>query len=143
MPVEASEEDPVYRHSRREAAFVFALWGACLLYSGTYCYLRGYLSHEPHPAAVGPALGAVVGVLRAFERDPTTLTTPLGLGIPDWIFYGVVTPWLVCIVVTFLFCHFVFVEDELGGEESECPEEPGSREELPRGQGPQGREALS
>lgn len=111
---DAREEDPVYRHSRREGILILALWFVCLLYTCTYCYLFGYLSHEPHPNPAGPALGAWIGPLTAFDRDPSTLTTPLGLGIPDWIFYGVILPWLLCIVVTFWFCLFYFVEDDLG-----------------------------
>ena len=88
-----------------------------MVYTCTYCYLRGYLSHEPHPQPTGPALGALVGPLEGFNRDPATLTTPLGLGIPDWIFYGVAIPWVVCIVITVWFCIYYFVEDDLGQDE--------------------------
>jgi hypothetical protein len=113
---DAPQEDPVYRHSLREGILILAIWGLCLVYTCTYCYLFGYLSHEPHPSPVGPSLGEWLGPLTAFDRDPATLTTPLGLGIPDWIFYGVVLPWLLCIGVTFWFCLFYFVEDDLGDD---------------------------
>jgi hypothetical protein len=63
---------------------------------------------------LGPALGALVGPLADFDRHPSSLTTPLGLGIPDWVFYGVVLPWLICVVVTWWFCQYFYVDDDLG-----------------------------
>lgn len=102
----------------REARIIIILWTVCLVYSCTYCYLNGYLSHPPHPASTGPSIGALCGPLTTFNRDPATLRTPLGLGIPDWVFYGVVVPWLCCILATMWFCLFYFVEDDLGGEDS-------------------------
>jgi len=111
-------DDPIFRHTRREAWFIMILWTACLIYNCTYCYLYGYLSHPPHPVSTGPSIGEMVGPLTSFDRDPATLTTPLGLGIPDWVFYGVVMPWLFCIVATFWFCLFIFVEDDLSSADA-------------------------
>jgi hypothetical protein len=110
-------EDTIYRHTLREAKIILILWSVALVYTCTYCYLNGYESHPSDPSATGPAVSSWFGPLESFDRDPTLLTTPLGLGIPDWVFYGVVLPWLACIVATFWFCLFVYHEDELGNEE--------------------------
>jgi hypothetical protein len=114
--LDPSQDDPVYLNCRREAIFILALWACCFVYTVGFCYLTGYASHEPTPQSTGPALGAMVGSLHDFDRTPESLRSPLGLGIPDWVFYGVVMPWLTCIVLTFLFCLFVFKEDDLGPE---------------------------
>jgi hypothetical protein len=63
---------------------------------------------------VGTSVGELAGRLHALDRDPQTLSTPLGLGIPDWVFYGLIVPWLVCIAITFWFCLFYFADDDLG-----------------------------
>ena len=113
---EGLQEDPLYRHARREAIVILVAWACCLLYTCTYCYLHGYLSHEPHPASIETTVGEIVGPLESFNRDPATLKTPLGLGVPDWVFYGIVIPWIGCILFTFWFCLFFYVEDDLGRE---------------------------
>ena len=107
--------DPVFRNSLRECVFLLLLWLACCLYTVTYCYLAGYLVHEPHPNATGPSIGKLVGPLTAFDRNPQSLTTPFGLGVPDWVFFGVIVPWMVAVVITVLYCFYFFVEDDLSG----------------------------
>ncbi len=108
-------EDPLYRHALREARFVLGLWTCCFFYTVTYCYLYGYMTHEPLPASdtTGQAIGKLVGPLDSFNRDPDSVSYPLGLGIPDWVFYGVALPWVVCIVLSVWFCLVIFVEDDL------------------------------
>ena len=106
-------EDPIYRHSLREARFILGLWTCCFFYTVSYCYLNGYLSHEPSPGSTGPAIASWFGPLEAFNRDPDSVTYPLGLGIPDWVFYGVALPWVVCIVLSFWYGLFMFAEDDL------------------------------
>jgi hypothetical protein len=108
--------DPLYRNALREVAVILSAWTICLVYTVTYCYLYGYLSHEGTPESTGPDIGTLVGPLSSFNRDPGSLTTPLGLAIPDWIFYGVVLPWALCILFSFWFCLFYFKEDDLGSE---------------------------
>jgi len=105
--------DPVYRTSLREGIMILSLWLGVFLYTVTYCYLNGYLSHEPHPNSVGPAIGSMVGSLELYDRDPDSLMMPLGLGIPDWVFYGVVIPWILAILASIAFYLFFFVEDDL------------------------------
>jgi len=111
-------EDPVFRNSLREAKIIISIWAVAMVYTCTYCYLYGYQSHPSDPAAIGPAVSSWFGPLESFDRDPATLTTPFGLGIPDWVFYGIVTPWIGCLLATFVFCLFIFKEDDLGDEQA-------------------------
>ena len=106
-------ENLVLRNSRREAAFIILLWLACLLYSVTYCYLYGYVSHKPQPDATGPSIGSLFGELAQLDRDPSTISTPLGLGIPDWVLFGVALPWFICLLLCVWYCCFFFAEDDL------------------------------
>ena len=106
-------EDLVLTHSRREAYFIILLWLACLLYSVSYCYLYGYVSHEPLTNATGPSIGSFFGESARFDRDPGTISTPLGLGIPDWVLYGVALPWIICLLFSVYYCCFFFAEDDL------------------------------
>lgn len=114
MPEDSPKLDPLYRNALREAKFILSVWTLCLVYTTTYCYLYGYISHEGTPESTGPDIGTLVGPLPSFNRDPESLTTPLGLAIPDWIFYGVVLPWTICIIFTIWFCLSYFTEDDLG-----------------------------
>jgi len=63
---------------------------------------------------MGTSVGELAGPLHSLDRAPESLSTPLGLGIPDWVFYGLIVPWLVCIAITFWFCLFYFADDDLG-----------------------------
>jgi hypothetical protein len=110
---DATQEDPVYRSSLREAKWILGLWTCCFFYTITYCYLNGYMSHPPLPSSTGPAVTHLAGPLESFNRDPASVSYPLGLGIPDWVFYGVALPWVICIVFSVWFCLAVFVEDDL------------------------------
>ena len=104
--------DPLLANSRREAIIILTVWATCLLYTTGYCYLFGYLSYEPMPEATGPALNDLLSP--GMEgRDPGSLWTPLSLGIPDWVFFGILTPWLCCIAFTLWFCFAIFKEDDL------------------------------
>jgi hypothetical protein len=110
------DDNPVLRHGRREAIVILLLWGATSLFSATYCYTRGYLTHPPDPESTGPSIAAIAGPLTSLNRDPASLTFPLSLGIPDWVFYGILAPWAFSIVATVAFCLFYFQEDDLGDD---------------------------
>lgn len=84
------EYDPVFLHSRREAIVVFFVWFAALLWAVPYCYLNGYM--------------------RTF--DPENFQTIWGM--PDWVFWGIVAPWLAADVVTTIFCFGFMKDDDLG-----------------------------
>ena len=81
----APAEDPVLTSSRREAVLAFTIWLAACVYSISVCYRYGY------------------------DRDPATLTYILGF--PDWIFWGIVVPWLASTVISGVFA-FCFMKDE-------------------------------
>ena len=78
-------EDPAYTSSRREALVVFVVLFAAMAYTVTYCWLNGY------------------------DRELDDLT--FVLGFPDWVFWGIVVPWAVCIVISFFF-GAVYMRDE-------------------------------
>ena len=77
-------DDPVVRSSRREAAVVLSLWFAAMMYTVVYSYLHGY------------------------GRDPESLT--FILGFPDWVVWGILLPWGVCLLLSYWF-GYVFVWD--------------------------------
>jgi len=84
------EYDPVFLHSRREAIIIFSVWFVALLWSVPYCYFHGFPE----------------------TFDPATFETTLG--IPTWLFWGILVPWLVADVFTIWFCFFYMKEDDLG-----------------------------
>jgi Protein of unknown function (DUF997) len=86
-------EDPVLTSARREALLVFAIWLTACIYSVGTCYRWGY------------------------DRDAATLTYVLGF--PDWVFWGVVTPWTVCTLLCFVLSYFVIRDEDLGEEQAE------------------------
>lgn len=108
--------DSVYLNCRREAILIFLLWLAVSTYSIVVSYLYGYTSHEPAVISSSHTIEEFIGPLESFNRVPSTLTTPLGLGIPDWVFYAVVVPWFFCILITWFFCVFYMKDDDLGLE---------------------------
>lgn len=89
-------DDPVLVSARREALAVLVIWLAALSYTITYSYTHGY------------------------NRTMESLT--FVMGVPDWIFWGIVVPWLVCLVVSWIF-SYVFIADADLGEENEEAEE--------------------
>jgi len=105
-PVAQPSEDPVLRSARREALVVFATWITALVYTVTYCYCYGYD--------------------RRFE-DIKFVRLFFGVSFPDWVFWGIVAPWLACFVISWWF-SYVFVQDadlgkELEGEDGEGGED--------------------
>lgn len=59
---------------------------------------------------------ACVGVLVTCQlmgdkenRDP--MQTTIILGFPDWIFWGIVVPWISCTIVTIFFAFWVIPDD--------------------------------
>jgi hypothetical protein len=93
-------EDPVLISARREAVIVFATWGIatayCLIYCGRYAYGRSI--------------------------DDLNYVA----GFPDWVFWGIVVPWSVCILFSWVFAA-VWMRDEDLGEDP-----PGGSDEFER-----------
>ena len=42
------------------------------------------------------------------------------LGMPSWVFWGIIAPWAVCALFTFWFAGFFMADDDLG--EDHTPE---------------------
>lgn len=108
--------DPLLQNANREARLILFFWFVSGIVTIAVCYFFGYLSHESDINSTGPDLVRILGPFDEFDRSPDTLTAPLGLGIPDWIFYGVALPWIACIVLTFWVCLSYFNEDDLGDD---------------------------
>ena len=85
-------EDPLVKSSRREAVIVSAMFLAAMAYTLGYCGLYGY--------------------------GPNAVITPLVFGFPNWIFYGVIVPWVICTAVSIVYA-LVFITDDPLGEAAE------------------------
>jgi len=92
-------DDPVLRSARREALVVLAAWLAAMTYTVTYCYMNGY------------------------NRSTESLT--FVLGFPDWVFWGIVAPWSVCVIFSFWFGATFMKDEDLGEELPEQEDELG------------------
>ncbi|MBX7075448.1 MAG: DUF997 family protein [Pirellulales bacterium] len=80
--------DKSLRHARREALVVFAIWFVAMIYTVGYCYWFGY--------------------------DRTVASLTFVAGLPDWIFWGVVTPWIVCSILSAWFSFYYMSDDDFG-----------------------------
>ena len=99
-------EDVVVHAARREAALALGTWVAAMLYTVTYCYWHGY--------------GRTVDSLSFV------------LWFPDWVFWGIVVPWGVCILFSTVFAFRIMGTESLGedvGDEQALIEEPESEGE--------------
>lgn len=89
-------EDPLVTNSRREAVIALSAWVIAMIYVVGYSYRYGY------------------------DRDIASLK--FVFGFPDWVFYGIVLPWLACTAFGIWFSFRIMKDDPLGEEQ-----EPGSR----------------
>jgi hypothetical protein len=89
------DEDPVVRDSRREAAITLVLFALAVTYTVGYCTLFGY------------------------NRSLAGMT--FVLGVPDWVFWGIVVPWCACTVAGWVMSIFVISSNPL--EEAVSPPE--------------------
>jgi hypothetical protein len=109
------ELDPVVRSGYREAITTLAVWLAATVYSVTYCTLNGY------------------------KRPAESLT--FVLWFPDWVFWGLILPWLVCTLVSIYIALFVIEDDPLASaadlpSEDAPPERSASAPQSQPGGGP-------
>ena len=86
------EYTAVFLNSRREAIIIFCVWAAMLVWAVPYCYWNGYVDD--------------------FSVDNFETM----MGVPKWVFIGIVAPWLVADVFTTWFCFCYMKDDDLGGE---------------------------
>ncbi len=99
---EREGEVRLLRHARREAVIVLAVWALALVWAVGCCYLRGY-RHDENSV-----------VVRWKLTEPRTADDlKLIAGFPDWVFVGIVVPWLLCTAFTLGFCFFM-TDDDLG-----------------------------
>lgn len=106
-PARSASSDPasrLYRNARREALIVALVWFICMLWVVGYCYLRGYV----HP---GDSWLVQSGLAAGPDEVFATLW-----GIPRWIVFGILIPWLLASAFTIWFGMYGMPDDELGGE---------------------------
>ena len=84
------EYDPVFLHSRREAAVIFCVWVTALVWVVPYCYFNAY----------------------GRNVDPSSLS--MIMGVPTWLFWGIFVPWLAADAFTIWFCFGYMKDDDLG-----------------------------
>lgn len=84
------ETDPLVRSSLREALIVSGIWFTAMTWSVSVCWSMGY------------------------GRDIRDLQ--LVFGFPDWIFWGIVVPWVTCAVVSWIFGAWFIHDGELGAD---------------------------
>ena len=82
-----AEYDPVYLHAKKEAQIILWAWFVCLIWTVGYCAVFGY----------------------GIETDELKLFA----GVPSWVFWGVVVPWIVATVFSVWFGLFFMKDDEL------------------------------
>jgi hypothetical protein len=94
----------LFRNARREAVTAVVVWVLALTWTVGYCYLFGY-QHDPQSWLV--------------QQGWVTPRTKENLqhfgGIPDWVFIGILVPWLLCSAFTIGFC-LGMKDDDLGQE---------------------------
>jgi hypothetical protein len=86
-------EDPLIRHARREALTIALIAILATAYAVGYCTLFGY-------GRVGEPVRFV-------------------LGFPTWVFWGIVAPWGVCVLIAGWFSWWFMSDDELGAAREE------------------------
>ena len=86
MNEHSSAETSNLRQSRRELWLILLAWLGCALWVISYCSTNGY------------------------DLAPEEVATVLGF--PDWVFWGVVTPWMIANAFTFWFCLRALKNDE-------------------------------
>jgi hypothetical protein len=95
----------VYVHGRREAFVILGVWATCLVWTVGTSYALGF----------GAPSSAVKTVW----------------GIPHWVFWGVLMPWIAATVFSVVFSFAVMADDDLGedlpdtdADEASPPAEP-------------------
>jgi hypothetical protein len=92
-----TDTEVILESSRREAAFVAGVWVLACLYTVGVCGLLGYPSRPSAPP-------------------------PLVMGIPNWVFWGVLVPWGVVLALTIWFAFRGMRDVDLGEERERAHE---------------------
>lgn len=88
-----AKQDSIVRRSRREAMLSVTLWLAALTYTVGYCSRHAY----------GRSLESLTFVL----------------GFPDWVFWGIVTPWAVCVAICLWFAFGYMTDAPLASDDAD------------------------
>lgn len=97
----------LYHNARREGWIVTIAWVVTLLWTVGVCYVMGY-QHKPESLVVQ------LGLAEAGPPHPGII-----LGFPDWVFWGIILPWLLASLFTVWFGLAGIVPDELGRDASD------------------------
>ena len=93
---EAARFDPFFLNARREAVIILIAWAVCLIWTVGYSALAGY--------DVAPDQVSVI------------------LGMPGWVFWGVLVPWMAATVFSVWFSLVYIADDDLEGcDDAEAP----------------------
>jgi RsiW-degrading membrane proteinase PrsW (M82 family) len=84
-------EDPLVKSGRREATFALVLFASAMVYTLAYCYFQGYA-----------------------PRPPESLS--FVLWFPDWVFWGIVVPWLACVLISTVFALRWMTDSDLDAD---------------------------
>jgi Protein of unknown function (DUF997) len=95
-PEPAGKEQQLLRHARREGLVIMAAWVLALAWSVGYSRLFGYA-----------------------DSDRASHDLHLILGMPAWVFWGIVVPWAVCLLISVWFCFRFMTDDDLGRDPDE------------------------
>jgi hypothetical protein len=90
-PDPARREDSFVTRTRREAVIVFCTWIAAMAWSVGYCAAHGYADRAEDLRYVW--------------------------GFPDWVIWGVIVPWSVCLVFSWIFGAIFMRDADLGQDE--------------------------
>ncbi|MBL8799146.1 MAG: hypothetical protein JNM56_34995 [Planctomycetia bacterium] len=96
------------RNARREAVLTLIVWAAALCWTVGYCYLFGYRHTDDSWLVQQGWIGART------DADFAQIA-----GLPDWVLFGILLPWLLCSTWTFCFGLFIMRDDDLGVEAEE------------------------
>jgi hypothetical protein len=100
MSADRPPDDPVFLHARREAVVMLLVWAASFAWTVPYCYFNGY------------------------DAPGDLAQLQLVLGMPAWVFWGILVPWIVFGVIAILLCLYFIQDDDLEPAASQGREPP-------------------
>jgi hypothetical protein len=107
MKSDPKAAERLYRNARREMWLVLFATFLALVWTVGYCWLYGY-EHAPESWAVQQGLA----------EPRTSQNFQQIAGLPDWVFVGILLPWLLCTAFTIGMCLGI-KDDDLGSDVEE------------------------
>jgi hypothetical protein len=93
------------RNARREALLVMIVVVLALAWTLGYCALHGYQLESDNWL-----------VRHGMARSRTPEEVAFYLGVPDWVLFGIATPWAVCAFFSCVLGWRGLADDDLGAE---------------------------